>query len=740
MKSILPKCFIVILTIILIQVVASCRNDNECDPGQLCYYNGNCIACQPCALKNGQLVGERPKCRNDYEDSGAGICPNYCLPAPPGQATLDAGDERICGRRGQPTTTPPDPVYNLTCPSNEGTVTLPGLHYANVSWLEPTLTPNDTKIVITRLPDTTEAGGSFPIGWTTIYYQAWKEGMVVANCSFDVIVDDIEPPKIECPSNVLILTSDGTSQPVDWGEVDEPFVEDNSEYVQLLPTPYPKNYKFPVGETIVTRTAEDLSGNSGNCSFSVIIKVVSIICPKDTPNNTWPSPVIKGDNNTAVYNCSHESGEIYGTNVTVNCDVYWKKKLLASCSFVASVPKPKTGEFSDDKMKPIWHKVLIAFLVILPVLTIAVIITLCYLRKDCPTPRWRRKIFCESDDEKFDPKRTDDEGTELMGKTRDANVGTISYQEREAPGEAEENKPCEGEFREVPAVHYKGHSILSIDDDNKPNGHIKPPYGSKIVDTRQTPESEEPRYDVVDEIPLDIKRPPADSMDGIDQQSTSSQSSTSYSSLPSTQPSTCTPPSKKKPKFRILYWTNQSVFIELKHFMNINNYELRYKCLENNNQQQETIIPDLRQFEDELYEITGLASNSLYKFTLQRKTGEANNDDSDKPITVKTSGASCNETIGDLLDEQDLMYKLCILLDPKESLWRSLGWAYGLTDAQLKYINFHKTPDTYPVTRQLFELIRDVTLGKDEERTIFKLLKELHYRSEEHGVAEAFEK
>ncbi len=74
------------------------------------------------------------------------------------------------------------------------------------------------------------------------------------------------------------------------------------------------------------------------------ISDLSLSCPKDTPNNTWPQPVIKGEKNTAIHhNCSHESGQVYENNVTVHCYLYWENKRLGNCSFAANVPKPPSG-------------------------------------------------------------------------------------------------------------------------------------------------------------------------------------------------------------------------------------------------------------------------------------------------------------------------------------------------------------------------------------------------------------
>ena len=91
------------------------------------------------------------------------------------------------------------------------------------------------------------------------------------------------------------------------------------------------------------------------------------------------------------------------------------------------------------------------------------------------------------------------------------------------------------------------------------------------------------------------------------------------------------------------------------------------------------------------------------------------------------------------MDDLDLMDQLCKHLDPKESLWRAIGGSYGLSNNDLEFIKYHKSPDVHPVTRQLLENIRDKTREDTEKRTVCKLLRELHYRCRNYvGAHEAF--
>ena len=80
-------------------------------------------------------------------------------------------------------------VYNLTCQDDVVRPTSPGENYANIFWLEPTLDPNSSDVTVAQVGDAKQNGDRFPIGKTTIVYQATdKNGEFVANCSIDMNV------------------------------------------------------------------------------------------------------------------------------------------------------------------------------------------------------------------------------------------------------------------------------------------------------------------------------------------------------------------------------------------------------------------------------------------------------------------------------------------------------------------------------------------------------------------------
>ena len=81
-------------------------------------------------------------------------------------------------------------------------------------------------------------------------------------------VDD-QIPVVTCPEDIsreVGINVDG---------VNVPFVEataiDNSGTVTLVSRSHSPNDRFPVGQTTVTYTFQDPSGNRGSCSFTITV-------------------------------------------------------------------------------------------------------------------------------------------------------------------------------------------------------------------------------------------------------------------------------------------------------------------------------------------------------------------------------------------------------------------------------------------------------------------------------------
>ena len=128
---------------------------------------------------------------------------------------------------------------------------------------------------------------AFPVGITTVQVVATDVHGNTASSSFDVKVVDKEPPTIRCPGDVVVGTDPGCcyATNVDLGT---PTVSDNCGVASVTnnaPT------QFPKGETVVTWTVTDASGNSATCTQKVRVvdnEPPTISCPGDIRMNNDP--------------------------------------------------------------------------------------------------------------------------------------------------------------------------------------------------------------------------------------------------------------------------------------------------------------------------------------------------------------------------------------------------------------------------------------------------------------------
>src|SRR5207247_6370042 len=117
------------------------------------------------------------------------------------------------------------------------------------------------------------------------------------SCVFNVRVEDHEDPRLECPSKIVTTTTGGCDQAVNWTAM----ATDNCAVTNVACLPA-SGSTFALGNTIVTCTAWDSSGNHASCSFTIVVEdhedpVLS--CPANVSTNTtgscaqivnWPAP------------------------------------------------------------------------------------------------------------------------------------------------------------------------------------------------------------------------------------------------------------------------------------------------------------------------------------------------------------------------------------------------------------------------------------------------------------------
>ncbi len=153
-----------------------------------------------------------------------------------------------------------------------------------VTWTEPTATDNCPNLIITVVSSPTAGlknGSCFPVGTTTVKYNATDVNGFTATCNFTVTVtkidtclnDAVKPVLSNCPTNQAISTTD-TCKIAAWSA---PTATDNCRTPSVILTSAPKlglvsGSCFPIGTTTLTYTATDAKNNVATCSFTITVK------------------------------------------------------------------------------------------------------------------------------------------------------------------------------------------------------------------------------------------------------------------------------------------------------------------------------------------------------------------------------------------------------------------------------------------------------------------------------------
>jgi photosystem II stability/assembly factor-like uncharacterized protein len=213
----------------------------------------------------------------------------------------------------------------LSCPADITQNNAAGLCGATVNYPAPT-TSGDCGIVTCSPP----SGSFFAVGTTAVTCTS----ATGSSCTFNVIVNDTEPPEINCPSDITICNDPGQcSAQVNFTVR----ATDNCAVQSLVCTP-PSGSIFPKGTNTVTCVATDTSGNTTSCSFDVTVndceppKVSGVSVDKPV---LWP-PNHKLENVTVNY------------NVTDNCPLPPN-----SCTLSVTSNEPINGT-GDGNTSPDW--------------------------------------------------------------------------------------------------------------------------------------------------------------------------------------------------------------------------------------------------------------------------------------------------------------------------------------------------------------------------------------------------
>jgi len=174
-----------------------------------------------------------------------------------------------------------NPAFS-NCPSDITASVAAGACNGPASWTPPTaMDACDPNV---QVASNFAPGDIFQLGPTTVVYTATDAAGNSETCEFVVtITDDVAPTFDLCPADQSFGLSTGECGYS--GSIVIPMASDPCGQVSVAPTnPLPN--PFPVGTTTVTYVATDLSGNTANCVFDVIVSDSDAptvdVCPNDT--------------------------------------------------------------------------------------------------------------------------------------------------------------------------------------------------------------------------------------------------------------------------------------------------------------------------------------------------------------------------------------------------------------------------------------------------------------------------
>lgn len=225
------------------------------------------------------------------------------------------------------TVTDGNPPAFTSVVTNKSANTAPGLCQAQVFWDEPSATDDCADVVITS---THPSGSFFDKGVTTVTYTASDGGGDVDQFSFTVTVNDIEPPAfLNMPADITVGNVPGAcANTVFWLT---PTVFDHCDPVGFAASHVPGT-SFPVGETVVTYTSTDSSGNSASASFTILVEdqdaptfvdtlpTISTVIDPGTCGAavTWNEPLaLDACDNQLTITSSHLPGDTFSVGSTL---------------------------------------------------------------------------------------------------------------------------------------------------------------------------------------------------------------------------------------------------------------------------------------------------------------------------------------------------------------------------------------------------------------------------------------
>ncbi len=259
-------------------------------------------------------------------------------------------------------------VLNFSCPENMTVNALIGATSAQVNWDEPNVSTNCVlgDASFEQISDL-QNGDNFPIGTTTVSYQAQDVCDNSENCSFTVTVEQEELNlNLTCPNNLTVNAPIGAlGIIVTWPE---PVGNTNCEVGQTLleqSTGLANGSFFPLGMTTIEYTYNACNENT-TCSFELIVTgqdaVLNFSCPDNISmtapigsNGTlvnWDEPILESDCSLGESSFTQIEGSENGTEFPIGTTTVTYQAMDAcdnqtNCSFDIIVTQEElTAEFT----------------------------------------------------------------------------------------------------------------------------------------------------------------------------------------------------------------------------------------------------------------------------------------------------------------------------------------------------------------------------------------------------------
>ena len=171
------------------------------------------------------------------------------------------------------TVIPTNTNLNINCPNNITVNAAPGANSATVTYSNPTANTTCAGGADVQRTAGLASGANFPVGTTTVTFQATDDCGNTETCSFTVtVVGQNSNITISCPSNISVDTAPGAnSANVTYGNASaNTNCAQGGLNVQVTQGPA-SGAAFPVGTTTVKYTATDNCGGMAMCTFTVTV-------------------------------------------------------------------------------------------------------------------------------------------------------------------------------------------------------------------------------------------------------------------------------------------------------------------------------------------------------------------------------------------------------------------------------------------------------------------------------------